>query len=419
MFKFVRIDIMFGFALLWITIYILLSQVTPYYELQEYAHQHDISFIASSERVQKSQDISVKQNINIVQSETSHLCKYWAVVIAISLPTHAVRQIAYDNNWCLVIVADINSPSNDTYLKTLGYSGRRIVFLNYDDQNILFSPLSTAIPLGHIARKNIGYLFAIQNGAEFIWDFDYSNEGVLDINSINMQNNIVVLQRCRGHHKLFNSYPYFGVDETYIWPRGFPLEFVRDTSTRPNLCRGTISTKSVGVFQAIANQEPDVDACFRFTREYPINFEAKQTFPFCLVPRYSYCPFNERATLWTKQAFQYMVLPLSVSSRVSDVWRSYVAQFFFHREGINLIFSPPSVVQKKENQHIFEDFKAEMDIYKKSNLLIDILQTFQFQPNVTLENLYEVLYRRDFISLEDVQFIRIWSQSYRDVSASY
>ncbi|KAK3581710.1 hypothetical protein CHS0354_003596 [Potamilus streckersoni] len=413
MLKIVFINLLFAFSFVWITVCIILSQFPSCYESQASALQQDIAYINSCERNQKAQDIPIKQTINTANSDQQYLCKRWAVVRATSYPTNAVRKIASDNNWCLVIVADINTPSKDEYLTTLGYSGRKIVFLNVADQDILFSDISTAIPWGHIGRKNVGYLFAIQKGAEWIWDFDHNNEGVLDINIINNLNTMSVLQTCRGHHKLFNPYAYFGVNETYIWPRGFPLEFARDTSTRPNLCNGNIAIKSV-----IANREPDVDATFRFSREYPITFEATQTFPFILVPRYSHCPFNERATLWTKQAFYYMALPTSIHSRVSDIWRSYIAQHFFHREEINLLFSPPYVVQTNGDQNILEDFQAEMDIYKKSSSLIDFLQTFQFQPNATLENLYEELYIRHFIQLEDIYLIRIWTRSYSKVSGS-
>ncbi|KAL3864734.1 hypothetical protein ACJMK2_006391 [Sinanodonta woodiana] len=415
MLKIVCINVMIAAVIMWASLYMLLSIFPSCYEWQESTPEQDVSNAKIGQRNRKIDTISMQESINRVNIDQHYMCKRWAVVYAMSYPTNAVRQIALDNNWCIVIVADIDSISMDAYLTALGIRGRRIVFLNVDDQDILFSDLTAAIPLRHIGRKNVGYLFAMQNGAELIWDFDYNNQGILDINISNTRNTIDVLQRCSGKHKLFNPYPYFSVNETCIWPRGFPLEFVRDTSTSPELCKGNISVESVGVFQSIAKTELDVDATFRLTREYPVMFETAQTFPFILIPRHSYCPFSERATLWTKQAFLYMALPTGVNSRVSDIWRSYIAQLFFHQKDINLVFSPPIIEQTSRDETILEDLQAEMDIYKKSNSLIDFLQTFTFYHNTTLENLYEDLYSRHFITLNDVYFIRKWVKSYSKV----
>ncbi|KAL3864726.1 hypothetical protein ACJMK2_006383 [Sinanodonta woodiana] len=253
-------------------------------EWQEPTLEPDINYVNSGKLNRNSYTISMQANISRVHIGQHYMCKRWAVVCASSYPTNAVRQIALNNKWCLVIVADIDSVSMNAYLTALRIRGRRIVFLNVDDQYILFSDLTAAIPSRHIGRKNVGYLFAMQNGAELIWDFDYNNRGILDINITNTLNTIDVLQRCRGQHKLFNPYPYFSVNETCIWPRGFPLECVRDTSTSPELCKGNISLESVGVFQSIANTEPDVDAMCRLTHEYPTMFEKVAYFTFYFGP---------------------------------------------------------------------------------------------------------------------------------------
>ncbi|KAL3864857.1 hypothetical protein ACJMK2_006507 [Sinanodonta woodiana] len=321
----------------------------------------DINYVNSGKQNRNSDTISMQANISRVHIGQHYMCKRWAVVCDSSYPTNAVRQIALNNKWFLVIVADIDSVSMNAYLTALRIRGRRIVFLNVDDQYILFSDLTAAIPSRHIGRKNVGYLFAMQNGAELIWDFDYNNRGILDINITNTLNTIDVLQRCRGQHKLFNPYLYFSVNETCIWPRGFPLECVRDTSTSPELCKGNISLENVGVFQSIANTEPDVDAMCRLTHEYPTMFEKNAYFSFYFGPSTLILPIQRARNIMDETGILYMALPTGVHSRVSDIWRSYITQLFFftQKQGINMIFSPPIIMQTCSDQSSLDDLQAE------------------------------------------------------------
>ena len=59
-----------------------------------------------------------------------------------------------------------------------------VVFLSVRDQRSMatrFPKLFELIPWNHFGRKNIGYLFAIEQGAEVIWDFDDDNTLIADL----------------------------------------------------------------------------------------------------------------------------------------------------------------------------------------------------------------------------------------------
>ena len=51
----------------------------------------------------------------------------------------------------------------------------RLVFLSYEDQVKMSSNLVKRLPWNSFGRKNIGYLYAIAQGAKVIFDFDDDN----------------------------------------------------------------------------------------------------------------------------------------------------------------------------------------------------------------------------------------------------
>ena len=100
----------------------------------------------------------------------------------------------YLSGWCLVVVGDqFGQGENYTFPTTRGENNA--VFLSFEDQVARFQllvmhfcvlqvlsmqlrmdlPLSSSLPWRSFGRKNVGYLYAIANGAEIIWDFDDDN----------------------------------------------------------------------------------------------------------------------------------------------------------------------------------------------------------------------------------------------------
>ena len=78
----------------------------------------------------------------------------------------------------------------------------------------------------------------------------------------------------------FNPYPLLGAPSLPCWPRGLPLNTIREKpisynesqtihfndTTRPN--KGT----QFGVLQSLADLQPDVDAIFRVVKKTPFYF---------------------------------------------------------------------------------------------------------------------------------------------------
>ncbi|KAL3879495.1 hypothetical protein ACJMK2_031791 [Sinanodonta woodiana] len=354
-------------------------------------------------------NLEVNNHVQFVHDNKRN-CKYWAVVTTIFKPSESVRFIVENPNWCVVIVADKQTQSRDSYMSELEYKGEKVVFLEPGDHERLYPTISKALPWKHFGRKNIGYIYSIHHGAEYIWDFDDDNVGLINLTMLTAKTNFSYEIPCSGKSTtMINPYPYFGVSETYSWPRGFPLEEIRNPNVTPVLCKSKVPM-TIGVIQSLANKQPDVDAIYRFTRDNPFDFKAtlKSHQPL-MIPRGSYTPFNAQATLWAKPAFLYISLPISVDGRVSDIWRSYFAEYFFHRDNITLIFSPPYVRQDRNPHNLLKDLDAENDLYMKSKVLINLLsQLSSADRSLRLQQLYEKLFERGYVEYEDLKFIQAW-----------
>jgi hypothetical protein len=97
-------------------------------------------------------------------------CRKWIVVTSINKPTEHVK---YLNDalmgWCVVIAGDKKTPQDWNY--------KSIVYLSVRDQAKLAERyrIVAKIPWSSYLRKMVGYLYAIENGAEFIYETDDDN----------------------------------------------------------------------------------------------------------------------------------------------------------------------------------------------------------------------------------------------------
>ena len=303
------------------------------------------AFAAKQIRFIEQLTFAEDSNLELINMDTNISCERWAVVTTIYKASAAVRKVARDPAWCLVVIGDKNSPEKAEYMTDVGpTAGKHCLFLWPDNQERIFPLLSRVVPWNDFSRKNIGYLYAIKHGAQWIWDVDDDNVNLLPENIL--ENVIQYRAPCTGFSfHILNPYPYFSVNETYTWPRGQPLEHIRNSVTIPKLCKSS-ERISIAVVQSLANIQPGVYAIYRFTRNTPFNFGATPSrHTPVVVPQNTFSPFNAQATLWKKEAFLFSALPISVTGRVSDIWRSYIAQYFFHKYSLHLMFVPPYVDQ--------------------------------------------------------------------------
>ena len=165
--------------------------------------------------------------------------KNWIVVTSISEPTSQIKNLANINDFQLVVIGDKKTNQNWNYNNTIYLSIKTQESLNY-------------------TRKNIGYLFAIQNGAKFIYDTDDDNEPLVNLNeyfNFNKYDYGMIID-CKSP-RVMNPYAHFG--QPLIWPRGYPLSEIHQNHYNSYICG---KRKTSYVQQGVVNGDPDVDAIF-------------------------------------------------------------------------------------------------------------------------------------------------------------
>lgn len=340
-------------------------------------------------------------------------CENWAVCTTIFVESDAVRDVCKIlPSYCLLVVADKKGP-----LEYFIDGNCTFAYLSVEQQEDMLtdSDFITETPWNHFGRKNLGYLFAIANGAKMIWDFDDDNQIISSKFFLDQagEHQLVTVEPITS---MLNPYPLLGA-EKFSWPRGFPLDGIKNEASQPSvddLRVSVVDFERVGVLQSLANNDPDVDAIYRLQRDLPFSFKGwSSPASVFVLPGASFAPWNAQATLFRmRDALWVSYLPISIHGRVSDIWRSYIAQRLLRNVCIHIAFAVEPLVVQHRNQHSYlADFDAEQDLYYKSGKLIELLGEWTAKssfPQEQIVELFRILYEHDYVGIKDVRMIELW-----------
>ena len=353
----------------------------------------------------------------------------------IQAPTEAVRRQVKLHKWCLVVALDKKSPVPFRSGWIEGEGGNdQVVILTTEEQMKMRSPFVDAIPWNHFGCKNIGYLYAITHGASVIWDFDDDNmlkfwihgaapDGAPSLDAtVDMIENgasLIDVLEPQGHNwPTYNPYPVMGAPSLPSWPRGLPLVDIKNAQcSNTTIGSRKLKWESFAVLQSLADVHPDVDAIYRITMPFPKPFAFKRTNETrpLIIPTNTLTPYNAQATLHFKSSFWALLLPITVHGKVSDIWRSYIAQRLFRDCDMRLGFTArPLVVHDRTHHSNLGDFISEQDLYTKSEHLVKFLGMWKGNAATLvgrIEELWIALYEHQYIEVEDVTLVQHWLMS--------
>lgn len=317
----------------------------------------------------------------------------WIVVTTINYPSAALKKLAALKDWHLVVVGDKKTPK-DWQLENCD-------FLSIERQQTLDYEIIKLLPENHYCRKNIGYLYAISQGAQIIYETDDDNElidGIITLSDDDEQ----VEVKAKDTNSV-NIFAYFG--QPTVWPRGFPLDHIIDSR---NYEVKNVSKQRCGVIQGLINKDTDVDGIFRLTQYREVYFDKK---PPCVLPIGTFCPFNSQNTIFFYESFWGLMIPSTTSFRVCDIWRSYIVQRLLWDLDLRLCFISPMAVQERNEHNLFKDFCDEQDLYLKSGNLIQFLLSWHSQAvNFTerMMNLTHKLVTAEYLKNEEIAVTQAW-----------
>ena len=106
------------------------------------------------------------------------------------------------------------------------------------------------------------------------------------------------------------------------------------------------------------------------TRPLPISFHREETI--LVPPRAVYTPWNAQAVLVSEPAFFGLLLPVTVTGRVSDIWRSYITTRLLWETRYKIGFSSAFVTQYRNPHSYMVDFADEDDLYNRVDDLLKL-----------------------------------------------
>jgi hypothetical protein len=270
--------------------------------------------------------------------------------------------------------------------------------------------LAPLLPVSHYARKNMGYLVAFSRKTPVIYETD-------DDNAPN--NNWLVRSLQTGAQQLsprtwVNVYRLF--TEELIWPRGFPLNLVNEPSTYAHDARVPLTSFESPIQQGLADLSPDVDAAWRLLLDREFFFPESQQSVW--LPPGTWCPFNSQSTWWWPEAYPLMYLPSFCSFRMTDIWRSFIAQRCLWELGRGMVFHPAEVTQERNDHNLMLDFEQEVPGYLNNEVIRQVLSDLSLESgkNAVTANLircYEALISRGFISARELPLVKAWVADYK------
>jgi hypothetical protein len=310
--------------------------------------------------------------------------KKFIVTTTINHPTIATKKfidIAVRDNWTFVIVGDTKTP-HEEYQNLEKIYKPHVIYLSPETQEKLYPELSNTIGWKSIQRRNIGFVYVYDNGAEIVATVDDDN-----IPYDNWGQNLHVGKEIEIDLFENTSVKYFDpisvTNQKELWHRGYPIECLQ----QKNNVEYKGKTKRKVLVQAdFWDGDPDIDALCRLSKKPIVKFNNFD--PFCSN---QIAPFNSQNTFLSREVIPYYsVLPHI--GRMDDIWGSYILQKYFPN---SVIYCKASVYQDRNLQDLITNLEKEIIGYRNTFDLLSNLDNYQnYLPESA--NLFWETYKKQF-----------------------
>ena len=322
--------------------------------------------------------------------------KKYIIITSIFPPTQAVKEFSKFSDWNVIVVVDKTTEQD--------WSLPNVHFISANEQEAMNSPFSNALPWNSYTRKNIGYIHAISLGAEIIYDTDDDN---IPLNNWDKSPSFDVDLEVINKPDFVNMYSFF--TEKHVWPRGFPLQNILGNSVSIS---NSNEMSKIGVWQFLADEDPDVDAIYRLTDNKPIYFNKRAPL---ILGEGTCCPFNSQNTYFRSEVFPLLYLPSTVSFRFTDILRGLVAQPILWAAGYRLGFGEATVIQKRNPHDYLTDFESEIPGYLLADQVVALAKNSVSYDRTIKDNLlsvYEALKSEEIVSEHEIKVLKLWLKTF-------
>ena len=317
------------------------------------------------------------------------------IITSIFAPTKAVVKFASLSEYQLIVAGDKKSP--------VDWEVDNVTYLSVATQEEAGFALSAKLPFNHYGRKMMGYLHAIQAGAQVIVDTDDDNIPYDDWAFPAFAGEFAVSPAAKGFVNIYKNFT-----SHHIWPRGYPLDLILNQDH--NLKETELATESVkiGIWQGLADSDPDVDAIYRLVDNTEVFFDKRS--PIVLAEG-TLCPFNSQNTAIRQELFPLLYLPAYVTFRFTDILRGLVAQPIMWAHGYRLGFTEATVLQERNPHDYVKDFESEIPCYLHPNRVIAAVNRAIDKSATVGENLrraYAELAKENIVTPQELELLDLW-----------
>jgi len=281
------------------------------------------------------------------------------VITSISAPNAVMKEFALEcaaRDIDFYVIGDVSSPE--------GFTLDGCDYYDIDRQKSLKYTLAGKLPVRSYTRKNLGYLLSMDAGSDVILETDDDNYPYNSFFNEPVINHELPLVRDGGW---VNAYRFFSDDN--IWPRGLPLQYVQKDA--PSLDELRNEAVDCPIQQGLADDNPDVDAVYRFVNPLPVRFRENTSIA---LGKGSWCPFNTQNTVFFRKTFPLLYVPSTCRFRQTDIWRSFVAQRVGWENGWSILFTSPTVYQERNEHDLLADFEDEIEGYLNNDRIVKSLE---------------------------------------------
>ena len=319
--------------------------------------------------------------------------KKFIVITTVNPPTKSVKEFSERDDYHLIVVGDKKTPAN--------WHNPNTVFISAKEQERSDSKWMKYLPWDHYSRKMVGYLHSIKQGAHIIIDTDDDNIPYAEWNFPDFEGVFETIPENKGFLNIYNHFT-----KQKIWPRGFPLNRINDQHNTPDSFPE--AQTSIGVWQGLADGDPDVDAIYRLTNNSSCIFDDRGP---VILSSGTVCPFNSQNTAYRKELFPLLYLPAYVTFRFTDILRGFVAQPIMWAAGYHLGFTKATVFQERNDHDYMKDFESEIPCYLHAEEVVEsCCKATRARDSVAnnLINSYEELLKQGIVVDNEIKLLAAW-----------
>jgi hypothetical protein len=286
-----------------------------------------------------------------------------------------------DSEWLPIIVGDTKTPHDEVEKVCRDNRG---IYLSPERQKTLGFTHGEALPWGCYDRKNLGYLFALREGAEIVYSTDDDNFPPEHWDSYAKLGK----QRIKAVSSESGWWNCFSLGNTSIKPRGYPVWLFQEEDNYTYDER----EMDVAIQMGLCGGDPDIDAMTRLVLNPRIETFADED---VALEVDTMCPYNTQNTFISREMLPANMLWCGAQTtvyRYDDIFAGYVGQVIARYHGKTVKFGRPHLHQERNQHDHLKDIKSELGGMLCQERFLSILRNIDFREQRIADNLRQIVY---------------------------